>query len=242
MKTFLSILTLILASSVASAQTTAKVIVSSNYISRGVSFYNNGSVHASAGTPVVQGQIDHALTESLSVSMFTSPSESVNLDTFAMEKDTEVDFFVNYNKKLTEDLSVGGSLGHYSYFRNEGNATNTVALNAMYSFARVDWTRTSKYAGLKTSMDYTMLSFWLPVSSKWMLTPSVGQTSWGDDSQIGSTSYTDYKLGVKMTVTPKTEIDIAYTNTSGRKDLIVTQEEIKTDKAVTISLTTLFDL
>jgi uncharacterized protein (TIGR02001 family) len=241
MKTMLMAL-MVMASSQVLAQTTAKVIVSNNYISRGVSFYNGGSAHAGSGTPVVQAQVDQTLGAGFSLTGFVSPVESLNLDTFALEKDTEIDWFLNYSVQAAEYLTVGASLGHYSFLKNEGNATSTVSLNAMYSFIRVDWMRTSKYSGIKTSLDYTMVSFWLPVSSKVMLTPSVGQSTWGDDSQVGHSSYADYKLGVKLTVDPQTEVDIAYTNTTGRKDWLVTQEEIKTDKAVSVSLTKIFGL
>ena len=235
------LLALLLIPMVSQAQLSAKVTAASNYIVRGLSFTNGGTAFAASGQPVIQGQLDYTLGD-FSATFFTSPVDSMNLDTFASEKDNEVDYFLNYNKKVTENFSFGGSLLYYAFVRNESNNTSAVSLNAMYSFVRVDWAKANNYAGLKTDLTYTMVSLWLPVSAKVMLTPAIGKSEWSDETKVGMSNYTDYKLGFRVSITPKVDTDFAYTNTSGRKDLIVTGEEIKTDKAVTFSISSTFDL
>ena len=223
------------------SQVSTKITAVTNYISRGVSFSNGGSSYASAGLPVVQGSLDYAVGD-FSASLFTSSIDSINLGTYAIEKDTEIDYILNYSKKVNSDLTLGASATHYSFMRNDNDATTAESINAMYSFARVDLAYTRNYSGLQTSMTYTLLSLFFPVSEKLMFSTALGRTSWDDESKVGMSSYNDYKVSLRMTISPSIEAEMAYTNTYGRKDLVVTQQEIKTDKALTFSISSSFGL
>lgn len=235
----LALLTMLIGS-VSMAQLSTKVTVATNYISRGMSNTTTGSAYNSAGAPVVQGSLDYQLGD-FSAQVFTSACDSMNLKTFAIEKDTEVDYTLNYSKQLG-DWTVGGFVTHYAFMRNEGGATTVWDVNVMWLFARVDYAYTSNYAGTKSSLAYTNLSLFLPVSDKVMLTGSSGRSVWGTEANLGMSSYNDHKVGVRMTMSPTVEGEMAYTNTSGRVDLLFTNQEIKTDKALTFSISTKFDL
>ena len=222
------------------AQLSTKVTVATNYISRGMSNTSTGSAYNSAGAPVVQGSLDYQLGD-LTASVFTSACDSLNLNTFTLEKDTEIDYTLNYSKKI-DDWTVGGFVTHYAFMRNEGNATTAWDVNVMWLFARIDYLYTSNYAGSQSSLAYTNLSLFLPISEKVMLSGSMGRSVWGTEANLGMSSYNDQKIGLRMTMSPTVEGEVAYTNTSGRVDLLFTNEEIKTDKALSFSISTKFDL
>lgn len=242
-KTILSlsllVVTMLMATS-AFAQLSTKLTVATNYISRGMSNTSTGSGYNSSGSPVIQGSLDYQLGD-LTASVFTSACDSVNLKTFALEKDTEVDYTLNYSKKVG-DWTLGGFITHYAFMRNEGDATTVWDVNVMWLFARVDYVYTGNYAGSKSSLAYTNLSLFLPISDKVMLSGSMGRSVWGTEANLGMSSYNDHKLGIRMTMSPTVEGEMAYTNTSGRKDLIFTNQEVTTDKALTFSISTKFDL
>ena len=224
----------------AQAQLSTKLTLSTNYVSRGMSNSSGGSAYNAAGQPVIQGSLDYAMGD-WSAQIFTTSVDSVNLQTFGLEKDTEIDYTLSYSKTVN-DWTVGGYVSHYSFMRNEDNATTGWNVNVMYLFARVDYMRTENYSGLKSSLSYTSLSLFAPLSEKVMLQVSQGRSVWGTETNVGMSSYNDYKVGVRMTVSPTVEGEMSYTNTSGRVDLVTTNQEVKTDKALTFSLSTKFDL
>lgn len=222
------------------AQLSTKVTVATNYITMGRSNTTGGGAYNSAGQPVVQGSLDYQLGD-FSAQVFTSACDTINLTSFATEKDTEVDYTLSYSKKV-DDWTFGAFATHYAFMRNEGAATTVWDVNVMWLFARVDYLYTSNYAGTQSSLAYTNLSVFLPMSEKVMFTGSTGRSVWGTETNVGMSSYNDYKVGLRMTMSPTVEGEMAYTNTSGRKDLAVTNEEVKTDKALTFSISTKFDL
>lgn len=242
MKNVFLVLCLMFSSMSVNAQLSAKVTVANNYVARGVSYYNGGVFSQSAGQPVVQGSLNYKMFDKeLEVSMVTSPVDSLNHSTFTMEKDTEIDYIVNYSKQLTDLVNVGAWYQHYSFMTNEDNATNATGVNVMVAFVRLDWVQVPKFIGLDTSINYTAVSLFAPLSEKLVLQATFGRNAWGDETQIGMTDYSDQKFALRMKLNEQTEAEMAYTNTSGRKDL-ATGAEYNKDKAMTFSLTTEFPL
>lgn len=242
MKQFLLVALFALSPLVSQAQLSTKVTVANNYISRGMSLYNGGAFASSSGQPIVAGSLDYKmLDKELTWSLSTTPTDSFNKNTFAIEKDTEIDYTVNYSKQVTDYVNVGAWIQHNSFMNNEDNAMNVYALNAMVLFVRLDYVYSPNYIGLKTAMTYTAASFFAKLSDKVVLQATFGRNDWEDPNKILMSDFSDQKLAVRMQLDEQTSAEMAYTNTSGRVNLFSGTEYNK-DRALTFSWSKEFPL
>jgi uncharacterized protein (TIGR02001 family) len=213
---------------------------SSNYIYRGLSFSNQGNEYSSAGSPVLQASIDYLSDSGLGYSLFTGNVDSLNTDTFAMEKDQEVDSFLSYTKTLNETITGSLSINYYSLMRNSSASTLEYSGYISMGTLRFDTSYSPKYSGVDLALWYSKLSKRLYVSETSYFLAHIGSVVYSDNQLVQSSNYQDYRLGVGFTI-EGIATEIAYTNTMNRR-LFATDTVSTKDAAVTITVSKTFDL
>lgn len=241
MKYILNIAFLLIPNLVFAASLSSSVYLNSNYIYRGVSFSNQGQENVASGSPVLQTSLDYYADNGVGVSLFTGNVDSLNLNTWAYEKDQELDAFLSYSKNLSENLSIGAGLNYFSFFKNSNTNMIEYAANITYQGFRIDSGYAPNYSGTTISLLYSKLSKRIALLKNLYIDTHIGYAKFGSPESAGISNYYDYKAGFSITTAYNVNLGVAYTNTLDRKNLI-TNEVSDKDGAVTISLSSTFDL
>lgn len=91
------------------ADVTGYVLLTSDYVFRGVSY--------SDGHSAVQGGIDLALDSGLYAGFWAS---TVDIESAATARDVEVNYYAGYNHELSADWTIGANLVQYAFPGTEG--------------------------------------------------------------------------------------------------------------------------
>jgi uncharacterized protein (TIGR02001 family) len=214
--------------------------LSSNYIYRGLSFYNNGSASASAGQSVIQESVNY-LNNGFNLGAFFGQIETFNVDKFQMEKDVEMDVTASYKKKVGE-VEVGMGVYRMSYLKNGTSDMFVFDPSVSYKFVKVEEHYFPNYAGLDTNLYYSKLGLKPYLTDKIFLVAHFGYAHFSDNKKIYSSNYADYKAGAGFSLAPEGITgEVAYTNTLNRLNYL-TGLTSKQDNAVTISISKSFQL
>jgi uncharacterized protein (TIGR02001 family) len=171
---------------IASADISATVSATNNYIFRGVSQTSNG--------PAVQGSLDYSHSSGVAVGTFVS--NAVNGTT-----SSEADVYASYTYKMMDDklaLTVSGT-----WYNNVIEQASAHGLNTFeYGLAvgidpiKVEVGYTPNLAAKETTSTYVKLSGKHALVDNLSIIGNVGTTSFGDETKAGLKAFVDYRAGL----------------------------------------------
>lgn len=227
------------------ANISSTATIASNYIWRGLSFSTgNASASASTGLPVMQGTIDYAHTSGLAIGAFVGNSDSTNLSTGLVERDTETDLNASYTHKLSEEINAGIYAFWYNYLNNPDNNSMEYLAFVTLNKLRLDISHMPKYFGLDSANNYIKLGIRENLTEKFGVLAHIGFSSFEKEVEVLTKSYSEHRLGVFYLAAPFT-VEIAYTNTGRKTYASKTAYQSSTttdakDRAVTLALSAAF--
>ena len=224
MKKLLLAIFLLTSVSANAATFSSNLMLSTNYIYRGLTFSNNA--------PVVQGTLDFS-HEGFATSWFAGPTYTLNLDSFEFEKDAEFDTFVSYSRDFN-GLTLTGGFDVYVFFKNPTNDMLEWAGHAAYGDFKLNETYIDNFVRLGTNLSYTQLQFTPKITDGVMMTSHLGYSHFSNENAVACSSYLDYKLGVAYTK-ETWYVELYYTNTFMRKDLAA-NKIVENDGALTLTV------
>ena len=224
----------------------ATFIGSSNYIFRAMSYNSQGATHQGQGAPVVQASVDYLhnfkTSTFLGASFFSGPADTFNTKSFIMEKDTEADTFVFLGQQLTDNLSASVGYNYYSFMKNVDNDMGEVAGSVTYRKLKLSNGYTERFSGVDTNQNRTLLTFTPELFSvsntagtnTISLDLRVARNTFNNPTAVATSSYYDYLVGFVISVEGHS-VNVAYTNTFDRTNLITNEYAKNTDGTFTVS-------
>ena len=226
------------------------VTLASNYIYRAMSYNSQGAVYQSQGSPVIQASMDFVhnlsntafsnINDTLAASFFTGPADTYNTVSTNMEKDTEEDTFLTYNKSVTSDLTVGLGYNYYAFGKNVNNDMGEWAVTGSYKTLSFLSSYIDNFSGVDTNYNHTILTWKPTITDKLGLDLHMAHTYFKNPAAVATTSYYDYQAGLVANVDGFTT-EIAYTNTFGRTNLVTGQYAMQ-DGTFTVTLSKTFSI
>lgn len=223
-------------SSLAHAEFYVAEYYSTSYIYRGMSFYNKDDSDFSAknGQGLFQTEVGYYKTDVFNITAFYGPTETFNRDKGEFQKDQEIDVTAGVTHRINSGLAVGALVNVYNYFSNTSNNMQDYNLNLTYQIVKLEVSYIRDYAGFGSSDLYTKLGIKAPLNDKFGIMGHVGRSNFSEEDKLGMTSYTDYKLGAYWNPYEFLGTELAYTNTSERKILML--DKTMDDGVVTFTI------
>ncbi len=227
----------------------ATFIGSSNYIFRAMSYNSQGAVHQGQGSPVIEASVDYLHTlksnTSFGASFFSGPADTFNTQAFIMEKDTEADTFLSLSQQITDNLSITAGYNYYSFMKNVDNDMGEVAGSITYRKLKLSNGYTDRFSGVDTNQNRTLLTFTPELyrgtsntNTNWngnvSLDLRIARDFFSNPVAVATSSYYDYLAGFVIGA-EGFSVEVAYTNTLDRTNLITNELAKNTDGTFTVS-------